>query len=267
MVLRDLSVRYKNSFLGFLWSMLNPLSTVLVLTFVFKYLQHNKVPNFSAYILAAYLPYMFFQMAIMDSAQSILGNISLIKKIYFPREILPLSSIISNFIHFILALGVFFAYLLAIALWTGNFHVFQWTSLYLPLLVAINFLLAAGLGLYISAVNTFYEDVKYLVGVILSLLFFLSPIMYFSETVFYNIPMGQSHIKYYLYQLNPIATLSTTYRKVLLAPQAVEVNGVSYPSLAIDWRLVGITAAFSLFIFFFGYHKFNQLKWKFVERP
>src|SRR5205807_1600667 len=113
MVSRELAVRYKNSVLGFLWSMLNPLATVIVLTIVFKYIANNPIPNYTAYVLAAYLPYMFFQMAIMDAAQSVLNSMGLIKKIYFPREILPLSSIIANFIHFLLAMAVFFAYLLA----------------------------------------------------------------------------------------------------------------------------------------------------------
>ena len=278
MVQRDLSVRYKNSFLGFIWSMINPLLTVLVLTFVFKYIGHNNIPNYSAYILAAYLPYMFFQMAIMDSAQSVLGNLQLMKKIYFPREIFPLASIISNFIHFLLALLVFFVYLLTIYLFnTPRVPTFQWSTIYLPLLIVISFLLSAGLGLLFSAINTFYEDVKYIVGVVLSLLFFLSPIMYFRESVYY----GHSKKLYYLYHLNPIATLSDAYRKVLLAPQAVQIStkvwdprihdyrdvNLPYPPLPIDWMLLGLTAAFAIIILFVGYAVFNKMKWKFVERP
>jgi lipopolysaccharide transport system permease protein len=267
MVQRELTVRYKNSFLGFFWSMINPLLTVVVLTFVFKVIQKNNTPNFSAYILAAYLPYMFFQMAIMDSAQSILGSLGLLKKIYFPREILPLASIISNYVHFLLALAVFFVYLLAIYIAHPALPVFQWTTLYLPVLLLINLLLAAGLGLLFSALNTFYEDVKYLVGVALSLLFFLSPIMYFSENTYYPDIPGKSHLMYYLYHLNPIATLSTAYRKVLLAPQPVNVGGIMYPPLPLDWRMIGITGVFSVIIFFYGYHVFNKMKWRFVERP
>src|SRR5437867_4185033 len=82
-VLRELRIRYKNSFLGFFWSILNPLLTVVVMTLVFKYVMGQRVPNYSAYILAAYLPYMFFQLSLMDSAQAILSQITLLKKIYF----------------------------------------------------------------------------------------------------------------------------------------------------------------------------------------
>jgi len=278
MVQRDLSVRYKNSFLGFIWSMINPLLTVLVLTFVFKFISKNPIPNFSAYVLAAYLPYMFFQMAIMDSAQSVLSNVQLMKKIYFPREIFPLATVISNFIHFLLALVVFFVYLLAIYLLnTPRVPVFQWTTIYLPILVLINFLLATGLGLLFSAMNTFYEDVKYILGVVLSLLFFLSPIMYFSESTYY----GHNKNLYFVYHLNPAATMSNAFRKVLLAPQPVPIPtkvwnaklgdyqtiNLPYPPLPIDWSMIGITAAFSILMFFIGYAVFNRLKWKFVERP
>jgi ABC-type polysaccharide/polyol phosphate export permease len=265
MVRRELTVRYKNSFLGFFWSMINPLLTVLVLTFVFKVIQKNHTPNFSAYVLAAYLPYMFFQQAIMDSAQSILSSLSLIKKIYFPREIIPLASIIANYIHFCLALVVFFIYLFALYVYGGmKVPTFMWTTIYLPILLVINFLLATGIGLWVCAINTFYEDVKYLVGTILSLLFFLSPIMYFSEAVYYP-ERNLNH--YFLFHLNPIATLSMSYRKILLAPQPVDVGGVSYPAMPLSWKLIGITGIFSVLVFFYGYHVFNKWKWRFVERP
>src|SRR5688572_880007 len=110
MIQRELKIRYKNSFLGFFWSLINPLITVLVMTLVFKGIMANTTPNFSSYILAAYLPFMFFQLAVLDSAQSVLGALPLVRKIYFPREILPLSLIIGNFIHLLLALLVFFLY-------------------------------------------------------------------------------------------------------------------------------------------------------------
>lgn len=230
MVQRELKVRYKNSVLGFLWSLLNPLFVVVIMTYVFKVLQGNPTPNFSAYILAAYLPYMFFQMAIMDATSSVIMSLQLVKKIYFPREILPIASIISNFIHFLLAMCVFFVYLAVIYLMHPQVPVFQWTTVYLPILLAIQFCLALGLGLLLSAVNTFYEDVKYIVQVVLMMLFFLSPIMYFSEVTYY--PPRGSKLHYELYHgLNPIATLSTAYRKILLAPQA-PVNG--HPALPID---------------------------------
>jgi lipopolysaccharide transport system permease protein len=269
MVQRELKIRYKNSFLGFFWSLVNPLIIVLVMTLVFKFFMHNDTKNFSAYILAAYLPYMFFQFAIMDSAQSVLLYLPLVRKIYFPREILPLALIISNFIHFLLALAVFFLYLLAVYILDPQVSPFQWTILLLPIVMVINFALATGLGLLVAAWNTFYEDIKYIVGVILYLLFFLSPIMYFSENVKYMSGTEKPNdLVYTLYHLNPISMLTTAYRKLLLAPQPVDIgNKEMVAPLPLDWGMLGITALISLALLWFGYHTFNRLKWKFVERP
>jgi len=268
MVERELRIRYKNSMLGFFWSLLNPLVTVLVMTLVFKNLLGNTMLNYSAYVLAAYLPFMFFQTSIMDSAQSILSALPLIRKIYFPREILPLASIIGNFIHLILALLVFFAYLAVVYLINPQISPFQLSALLLPLLILINLMLALGLGLIVSALNTFYEDVKYITGVALYLMFFLCPIMYFSEAVMYSKALEPRPTIYFLYHLNPVATLCTAYRKVLLAPQPVDIGGVDrVPSMPLDWQMLGIAALTSFAILVFGYWLFNRLKWRFVERP
>lgn len=260
---RELKIRYKNSVLGFMWSMVNPLLTVLVMTLVFKFFLGQSVKNYTAYILAAYLPYMFFQQALMDSAQSVNGSLGLIKKIYFPREIIPLSIIVANFVHFALALGVFFLFLLGVWVINPGISPFQTTSLYLPLLLLIQFCLTVGLGLLISSLNVFYEDVKYIVGVVLYLLFFLCPIMYFAERVYYS----ASPTAYKIFNLNPVGVLCTAYRKILLAPQEVETPKGMMPALALDWGYVGIAALMSVVIMFAGYAVFNRLKWRFVERP
>ena len=161
MVQRELKIRYKNSLLGFLWSMLNPLVTVLVLSFVWGNFLNTgaKIPSVTAYMLAAYLPFTFFQLCLMDSAQTVLTAMPLIKKIYFPREILPLASVISNFLHLLMALAMFFVYLLLVYLRSIYVHhglqgaecPFQVTTIYLPVLLVINLVLSAGLALIVSA--------------------------------------------------------------------------------------------------------------------
>jgi ABC-2 type transport system permease protein len=269
MIERELRIRYKNSFLGFFWSLLNPLITVFVMTVVFKYLVGNPTPNFSAYILAAYLPYMFFQFALLDSAQSVLSALPVVRKVYFPREILPLAAIGSNFIHLLLALVVFFAYLFVIWIRDPSVPPFTWTALLLPVLVLINLTLALGLGLVVSALNTFYEDVKYIVGVGLYLLFFLSPIMYFSENVRYSKQLAGplADWVYVIYHLNPVAMLVTAYRKILIPPQKVYVDGAWVDPLPLDPLLFGVLVLSSVLTLIGGYALFNRLKWRFVERP
>lgn len=268
LVERELKIRYKNSFLGFFWSLLNPLITVFVMTVVFKNLMGNETPNLSAYILAAYLPFMFFQMSVLDSAQSVIVALPIVKKVYFPREILPLAVIISNFIHLLLALVVFFIYLVIIYLRDPKVPTFQIATLYLPIILAINLALATGLGLFISALNTFYEDVKYIMTVLLWLMLFICPIMYFSENVWAkSLHRGDGGLLYFIYHLNPLAMLCTAYRKVLVAPQPVYFDKEMHPALPLDWGLLGITAATSFGILILGYSVFNRLKWRFVERP
>lgn len=272
-VLRELRIRYKNSFLGFFWSILNPLATVLVMTVVFKYVMGQTIPNYSAYILAAYLPYMFFQLSLLDSAQSILSQITLLKKIYFPREILPIGSVIANFIHFLLALGVFFVYLLIVWLLNPGENPFNWTILYLPILIVLQLFLTLGISLIVAALNTFYEDVKYILSVGLYLLFFVTPIVYFSEQIAYAnaIPEAWRQPIYTIYHLNPVAMLMTAYRKCMLDPQPITLtrDGITTtsPALPLDWALLGICAVFCISILIFGYWFFNKKKWQFVERP
>ncbi|MCL6623481.1 MAG: ABC transporter permease [Fimbriimonadales bacterium] len=272
-VLRELRIRYKNSVLGFFWSLLNPLAIVLVMTVVFKFVMGQKVPNYSAYILSAYLPFMFFQLSLMDASQSILAHLELLKKIYFPREILPVGAVLANFIHFSLAMGVFFAYLLVVWMLNPGDPPFRITALFLPALMLIQLCLTLGLALFVSALNTFYEDVKYILSVGLYLLFFLCPIVYFSEQVLHAsaVPEEVRPLVYTLYHLNPIAMLMTAYRKILLDPQPIPSFGGSeprlLPSLPLDGGLLFISVLASLACLISGYAFFNKKKWKFVERP
>jgi ABC-type polysaccharide/polyol phosphate export permease len=269
MVQRDLKIRYKNSALGFIWSLLNPLLTVAVMSFVIENFMYRGAASISAYILAAYLPFMFFQLAVMDSAQTILSAMPLIKKIYFPREILPIASVTANFIHLILAMGVFFLY--QIAVWVihpGAFPI-QGTVVLLPLLLAIAFMLALGVAFIVSSLNTFYEDVKYLVGIVLYLMFFLCPVMYFSEVVA-NSRLNDStgNLLYKVIHLNPLASLITAFRKALVAaPEFVSTDKGPMKPIPMEWQWVSYTAVASFLILVGGYALFNKLKWRFVERP
>lgn len=277
MVQRDLKIRYKNSALGFLWSFLNPLLTVGVMTFVYTNFIFKNQPNMGAYIMAAYLPFMFFQQSIMDSSQSVVASIPLIKKIYFPRELLPISAVISNFVNFLLALGIFFAYLMVnYFVNPGDFPI-KGTVVLLPVLLIISFVLSMGTSLIVSALNTFYEDVKYIVGILLYLLFFLCPIVIFDENVANSkINLSSNWLVYKLYNLNPIANLCTAYKKAILAPYDPRMMSpvgagpdeiVKVGSIPLSYKYLGATAVTSILILVLGYAIFNRLKWRFVERP
>ncbi|MBL8088451.1 MAG: ABC transporter permease [Chthonomonas sp.] len=269
LVERELRIRYKNSVLGFMWSLLNPLLTMGAMYVVFRYFLGNQTPSFSAYVFAAYLPYMFFQLALMDSSQSVLAALPVVKKVYFPREVLPLASVLSNFIHFLLALTVFFAFLLAVWMRHPDRTPFQPSLVYLPFLLIIHLALTTGLALFISAMNTFFEDVKYMVGVTLYIMFFFCPVMYFSEQVRYAnaVPAKYSDLVYTLYHLNPVAMICTAFRKVLVAPVDPKIGDRVLPYLPLDVPLLLVASAISFLVLIGGYAVFNRMKWRFVERP
>ncbi len=255
LLLRDLRVRYKNSVLGFFWSLMNPLVQVATITIVFKLILKIGVQNYSAYLLCAFLPWTFFQMSVMDSAMSILFHGNLVKKTYFPREILPVSIVLSNLVHFVLALGVFFVYLLVIG------TPIQVTWLLLPVVVLIQLLLNMGVAFFVSCLNVFYDDVKYMATVILNLLYFALPIMYFAEQVF-----GSDRIPHWVAVAvcywNPLALLLTAYRKILLPP----FNTPNIHDMPFNYWYLALAGVLSLVIFISGYAFFNSRKWYFAER-
>jgi len=268
LVLRELRVRYKNSYLGFFWSLIVPLVTVAVLTIVFKRVMGMVIPNYSAYVLAAFLPWMYFQTALLDSSQSVLAQIQLVKKVYFPREVLPLAAVLANLVHFVLALLVFFIYLLG---YVGA--PLLPSVVLLPVLVFFQTLLIAGLSLIISCLNVFYEDTKYIVSIGLQLMFYLVPVIYFSEQVYHaqiTSPEWQRWI-YLVYHLNPIAMLMTAYRKILLPPITVQQVGMAQRQtlapLPMEWGLLAIACMVSVLVFVLGYAFFNKRKWDFAEQP
>lgn len=270
MVQRELRVRYKGSVLGFLWSFINPLVTTAVMWVVFGKLLHNRIDNYAAYILAALLPFTFFQTSVLDASQSVLNSLPIIKKTYFPQAILPIASVISNFIHLLMGLGVFFVFLLVIYLRDPRVLPFQVSTVYLPILLLLSLLMATGLSLLVSALNTLYEDVKYLVNVAMYMLFYLCPIIYFYEQVS-NSDLNRStnFLAFKLYCLNPMAILVTAYRKSLLAPptKIYMSDGRVSDSIPLPWWALPYVTLFSILLFLLGWTVFHRLKWKFVERP
>ncbi|MCG9895318.1 MAG: ABC transporter permease [Fimbriimonadaceae bacterium] len=265
---REVRIRYKNSALGFLWSLAMPLAFVVVMKLVFEQFLGNRTDNYSAYLLAAYLPFLFMNSGLMDSAQSVLASIQVIKKVHFPREILPLSTVFSNFIHLLLSLAVFFVFIFGVWAWNGfGISPFTWKLLFLPILLLVTLAFTIGLSLIISSLNVFYEDVKHMLGLLLYLVFFLTPIMYFSENVYHR--TLERPWLFWLYHLNPFASAAVLFRRTLLPTIGVDVGGetlqpIPTADIALLFGLYSLMAALTLW---FGWMLFQRLKWRFVERP
>lgn len=260
--------RYKNSVFGVIWSLLMPLATVAVLTFAMTKLLHNPEPNFAAYLFACILPYTFFQSSILDAAQSILNHSALISKVYFPREILPLAIILSNFVHLLLGYAVFFFYLLLV--WTVDPRQipFQATSPLIIFILIPHLLFTVGIGLLLCAWNTFYEDIKYVTTILMSLFFYLSPVLYGVERMRYA--DGTSNavqlLLYKITYLNPMTSFLIGYRKLLLAPTPPINGDLSKPWIPLEWKYIALSSVIAVAVCIIGYHKFNKDKWRFVER-
>ncbi|MGD8626710.1 MAG: ABC transporter permease [Anaerolineae bacterium] len=211
LVIRDLKVRYKNSALGVLWSLLNPLLMTLVFTFVFTIMLETDLEDFAVFFLCGFLPWSFLSTSVTGTTASIVGNAHLIKKVYFPREILPISEVLANLVNFLLALVVLFAMILI------SGRPLTLALLLLPLIIVAQVILVLGLSLLLATLNVFYRDTQHLLEPIMTAWFFLTPVFYPIGTLPDNATLLGITVDVELWarRLNPMASLIASYRDVL----------------------------------------------------
>ncbi len=270
LVARELKVRYKNSILGFAWSIVPPAMTVAVLTFFMRNGLGKDIPNYSAYLLCGIIPWSFFSIAVLDTSQSLLLNYGVIKKIYMPREVIPLAIIISNFVHFLLGWVVYFAaFFIVLPLLHRGGTPFLPRMIWFPAIVFSELMLVTGFSLWSAALNMFYEDVKFLLQTLFGLANFLLPIIYTADVMRYTGPIRTHPWLYNVYMLNPVSALITAFRASLLEPLRPglineKLKG-AVPVPVVWWVYLG-AFLIALFVAWSGYAYFNSRKWKFVER-
>ena len=202
---KDFKVRYRNSVLGFLWSLLNPLAYMAILTLVFSYLLRVSIPNFAGWLLVALLVWRFFSVGTAQGLFSIVSNPSLVSKVYVPRYMIVLSNNLANF------LGSSLEFLVLLPLLLGLGVGLTVTALLLPILLVLEFLLVFALSLSLSALNVKYRDFYQLWDIALQLGFFLSPIVYSASLIPARF--------YFLYSLNPVTRLMEALRGIFLEHQ------------------------------------------------
>jgi ABC-2 type transport system permease protein len=181
LTLRELRSKYKRSVLGWTWSMLNPLSTMIIYTVVFSLILKVKPPvghpsglhNFALYLLCALLPFTYFQNSVMGSMGSLVGNANLIKKTYFPRELLPASNVASNLVSHLIEMGLLLVALVVF----GNGKSLLFVPIVLGLMLLLS-LFSLGLGLILSVLNVYFRDIQHLMGIVFNIWFYLTPIVY-----------------------------------------------------------------------------------------
>ncbi len=231
LVHKELRVKYRNSFFGFFWTLLEPLGMMAIYTVVFSIIIRFKVDNYPLFILSGLIPWMFLSNSIQKGAKSLTVNASLIKKIYFPRQIFPLSTVLTNFIHFLPALAL----VLILALITEGGEIPFLRLLALPLIILLQALLVLSITIVLSVMNVYYKDVEIILTVVLRGWMYLSPIIYPLSFV------PEQFIDWYL--LNPMAVILSLYRWVFFSDITVPGDFIIYVvtlcvvALTISWKL------------------------------
>lgn len=238
-VKKDIRGKYKGSFLGVLWSFINPLLSVLVYAIVFSQIMRFDIDNYVIYLITGVLPWTFFTSSINMGMTSILYNANIIKKVYFPRSILPISSVSSCLVNFLISCIVILVFVLFSGIGiTVNI-------LFLPLIAIVQYFLCLGIVFILSAVEVFVRDLEHIVGFVLSMAFYVTPILYKAEQV-------PERLRFIL-KLNPMAYIIDTYRDIFYYGTVPNIGSLV------------VVLVFSILLVFLGYNIFNKLQKGFAE--
>lgn len=267
LVLRDLRVRYKGSALGYVWTQLAPLLMMGVFWFVFSFIQPQQIAMFPVFLIVGLLPWNFCNEAVAGGARSVIDNANLIKKVFFPREVLPLVSVCSSLVNYLLSLPMMFLVMAVVQLLYAPLHEqgrlfnFAPTIAYLPVLIGIQVLFLSGVALFMSALAVHFRDFVHLIGILLQFWFFLTPVVYSLDVL--RVTIGGVALAQVVRWLNPMASLIEFYREILygntVAGSQVPTPGL--PALTSVLR-VFITA---LIVLAFGYWFFQRRSGQFGE--
>ena len=240
LVRRYLKGRYKGSFLGFFWTFLNPLLQLAVYTMVFSVILRNGREDYYLFLFVALVPWIFCSSCVASGVSCIWQSQDLVKKIYFPREVLPLAFVISNFINMVLSLLVVFAVLIV----SGKGLKLE-ALVYLPLIMAVEFILCLGITLIVSGLDIYFRDLEYLLGIITLAWQFMTPIMYGIDQV------PEEYLP--LFYMNPMTSVIIAYRDIL------------YFRKVPDIETLGTATGEGLLLCVLGFVIFGRLKRRFAE--
>jgi ABC-type polysaccharide/polyol phosphate export permease len=238
-VKKDIRGKYKGSFLGILWSFINPLLMTLVYAIVFPFILRNGPDHYVTFIVIAILPWNWFTTVMSQGTFTMIGNADIIKKVYFPREILPISVATSGLVNYFISVPIILAFLFFSGIG------FSWNILWLPLIALTQYILTIGIILITSAINVYIRDLEYIVNFIVTMLFYGTPVLY-SATLF------PEKFRWILY-LNPMTTIINSYRDIFYSKQM--------PDMTYLLPVLG----FSILLLLIGIAVFRKLKKGFAE--
>lgn len=244
LIAKDFRVRYRNMALGILWSVINPLVMLGILMFIFSYVHPSAGrPHFPVFLLLGLVGFNLFSRSVTQATVSVVENASLVKKVAFPRWLIPVAAIVSQLLDGMMMVGVLGAFILfsSVSLTTG--------ILWLLPIYLVEVLFIFGVGLLVAALNVYYRDMRYLVESGLAILFWLTPIFYPLEAVYANLPRAV----YGLYLLNPLAGCIHSARRVVL--EASPPDGIA----------LGVAAGTALAFCLVGAMAFRRLQRRFAD--
>ena len=236
---KEIRGKYKGSFLGVLWSFINPLLQVAVYAIVFPYIMRIKQDHYLQYLIIGIIPWRFFTTVINQGMITVRMNAGIIKKVYFPREILPISVALSGLVNFFISCIIIILFCIF-----GGLGI-SWHIVLLPVAAIIQFFFTLGLVFAFSAINIYIKDVEYIVQFIINMLFYGTPILY-------SVELFPEKLRWLLYA-NPLTEMIEFYRDIFMYHQLPGMKSILY--------LVGIT----LIILFVGLAIFRKLERGFAE--
>lgn len=236
---KDLKVRYKSNVLGYFWSIAHPLAFAFVFFVAFKIIMRIQIEAYSLFLISVLFPWQWFANTLAVAPTAFLANASIIKKVNFPRHVLPFSLVFQDMIHFFLSIPV-------ILLFMAIYHKSPtWHWLYgIPILLLIQFAFNYGISLAISSINLFFRDLERLAAIFTTMLFYFTPVIY---------PLSMIPEKYRaLIHLNPLTPLMLSWRNLFLEGR-------------VDFTMIAIAFGYSLLALLIGFLIYRKLSWKFAE--
>lgn len=236
---KDIGGKYKHSFLGVIWSFLNPLLQIAVYAIIFPLIMRNNIENYTVYMVCGLIPWNFFVTAINRSSFVMVENGNILKKVYFPREILPISLVTSEAITFIISAIIILIFTVA--------HGIQltWLVLLFPLILIVQYVIILGISFIVSSITVYFRDLQHFLGIFLQLLFYATPIVYAIDVI----PASFQ----WILKVNPMTYLIDAYRAIFYS--------ATMPNL----KILAIVFAIGIVLCCVGYFIFSKLQKKFAE--
>ena len=236
---KDIGGKYKHSFLGVLWSFINPLLQIAVYAIIFPLIMKNDIPNYTVFMVCGLIPWNYFATVINRASFTIIENGNIIKKVYFPREILPISLVTSETINFFISTIIIIGFTLAYGM-----GLTKYVLLY-PLVLLVQYVLLLGISLIVSSVTVYFRDLQHFIGVLLQLFFYATPIVYAVETI-------PESFRWIL-KLNPMTYIINGFRDIFYYQQMPDI------------KMLIIALILGILLCVVGYFIFSKLQKKFAE--